>query len=116
MDLPLRVAFFSVEFVAVFTLVPFFGYMFYRYMTDGVTPFSPLFPGIMLVLSGATLGLKWVEEINVFLLIFVAATVLFYLVFGLRQYLCLRKAKLNFLKRIADVAFEEEAASEGAEE
>ena len=36
----------------------------------------------MLVLSGLTVALKWKEEINWFVLIFVVLTSLFYLSFG----------------------------------
>ena len=44
-------------------------------------PFFPVElppPAIMLVLSGAAVALKWSEEINYFVLIFVSLTTLFY--------------------------------------
>ena len=37
----------------------------------------------MFVLSGMAVALKWREEINAFVLIFVILTVLFYLAFGI---------------------------------
>jgi hypothetical protein len=37
----------------------------------------------MLILSGSAVTLKWSEEINAFVLIFVVLTVVFYLAFGL---------------------------------
>ena len=111
MALPIRIAFFTFEFLSVFVLVPVFGYLFYRYMSEGETPFSPLFPTVMLVLSGVTIGLQWKEEINTFVLIFASATVLFYLVFGYIRMRRLRKAKGALLERIANAA---ESDAEGA--
>ena len=37
----------------------------------------------MLVLSGSAVALKWSEEINAFVLIFVILTLVFYLIFGI---------------------------------
>ena len=82
-DMPLRVVFFAVEFTAVFVLVPVFGILLLKFYETGVTSFSPVYPLIMFVLSGLTVALKWREEINWFVLIFVVLTMLFYLSFGL---------------------------------
>ena len=83
MEMPLRAFFFTAEYLSVLLLVPAFGYLFYRFMKEGVTSFSPLFPAVMLLLSGATVALKWSESINYFVLIFVGLTVLCYLTFGI---------------------------------
>ena len=79
----IAVLFFIVEFAAVFVLVPFFGIMLYRLYTKGVTDFSFYIPAVMVVLSGLTVALKWMEEINWFVLIFMVLTVVFYLACGL---------------------------------
>ena len=78
----LTVFFYVVEFLAVFVLIPLLGLMLYKYFKDGVTDFSFVFPLVMVILSGLTLGLRWKEEINYFVLIFVALTTVFYLIFG----------------------------------
>ena len=83
MTQPMQGLFFAAEFLAVFALVPAFGYLLYRFMKEGVTSFSPVFPAVMLVLSGATVALQWKEKINWFVLIFVALTVVTYLSVGL---------------------------------
>jgi uncharacterized membrane protein YjjP (DUF1212 family) len=72
-----------VEFTAVFVLVPVFGILLLEFLQTGVTSFSFLYPMLMLLLSGLTVTLKWKEEINWFVLIFVALTTVFYLSFGL---------------------------------
>ena len=77
---PMREFFFASEFLAVLLLVPTFGYLFYRLMKDGETSFSPILVGAMLLLSGAAVGLKWNEEINYFVLIFVGLTFVDYLI------------------------------------
>lgn len=81
--LPLRAIFFVVEFAAVFVLVPAFGCMLHIFYKKGVTSFSFVFPLLVFMLSGLTVALKWREEINWFVLIFLVLTVLFYLSFGL---------------------------------
>ena len=86
MEMPLLALFFTAEFLAVIALVPIFGDMMYLFISEGVTNFSPAFPAVMLVLSGLTVGLKWTEEVNTFVLIFVALTVLCYLAFGIAIY------------------------------
>ena len=83
LEVPFRELFYTAEFVAVFMLVPSFGYLLFRYMRDGVTTFSPFFPVLMLLLSGATIGFGWKESVNLFLLIFVSLTLLAYLTVGL---------------------------------
>ena len=86
MDVPLRVAFFVIEFAAVFALVPIFGVMTDRLMRRGVTTFTPIFPAVMTLLSGATIALKWRESVNWFVLIFAGLTLLCYLAFGIVAY------------------------------
>ena len=83
MEQPLLGMFFTAEFLAVFLLVPAFGYLLFRFMREGITSFSPVFPAVMLALSGATVALQWKEKINWFVLIFVALTLLVYLSVGL---------------------------------
>ena len=82
-DMPMRAVFFAVEFTAVFVLVPVFGNLLLKFYETGVTSFSFLYPMLMLILSGLTVALKWKEEINWFVLIFVVLTTVFYLSFGL---------------------------------
>ncbi|MCR5848490.1 MAG: hypothetical protein K6G75_10290 [Lachnospiraceae bacterium] len=79
----LTIPFFIAEFAAAFILIPVFGIMLYKFFNDGITSFSPANPLIMFVLSGMAVALKWREEINAFVLIFVILTVLFYLAFGI---------------------------------
>ena len=82
-DMPMRAVFFAVEFAAVFVLVPVFGVLLRKFYETGVTSFSPGYPLLMLIFSGLTVALKWKEEINWFVLIFVVLTTVFYLCFGL---------------------------------
>ena len=82
-ELPMRAVFFAVEFTAVFVLVPVFGILLLKFYDTGVTSFSFVYPLLMLILSGLTVALKWKEEINWFVLIFVVLTTVFYLSFGL---------------------------------
>ena len=80
---PQRVLFFVAEYSAVFALVPIFGVMLSALMRTGKTSFSPIFPAVMAVLSGATLALGWSESVNTFVLIFASATLVCYLTLGL---------------------------------
>ncbi len=89
----LTIPFFAVEFAAVFVLIPLFGRMLYRFFTDGVTDFSFVYPLVMLILSGLTVALKWSEEINWFVLIFVVLTIIFYLTFGIIASMKIKKNK-----------------------
>ncbi len=82
-EMPLRAVFFAVEFTTVFVLVPVFGLLMLRFFESGVTSFSFVYPVIILLFSGATVALKWREEINWFVLIFLILTLVFYLSFGL---------------------------------
>lgn len=81
-DMPLRAVFFAVEFAAVFVLIPVFGILLYRFYDTGVTSFSFLYPVLVLIFSGLTVALKWREEINWFVLVFLVLTVAFYGCFG----------------------------------
>ena len=81
--MPMRAIFFAVEFTAVFVLVPVFGMLLLKFYETGITSFSFVYPLVMLVLSGLTVALKWREEINWFVLIFVVLTMVFYLSLGL---------------------------------
>ncbi len=83
MDLPLRISFFAFEFVAVFVLVPCFFVMLGDFLKEGSDVFRFQYPVLLFVLSGAVVALKWKEEINFFVLIFLALTEAFYLSFGL---------------------------------
>ncbi len=78
----MTIPFYLAEFLAAFILIPVFGIMLHKFFVSGVTSFSIIYPAIMLVLSGATVALKWCEEINYFVLIFMVLTILFYLTFG----------------------------------
>ena len=80
---PQRILFFVSEYAAVFALVPIFGVMLSALMRTGKTSFSPIFPAVMAVLSGATLALGWSESVNTFVLIFASATLVCYLTVGL---------------------------------
>lgn len=79
----LTIPFYIAEFAAAFVLIPVFGSMLYKFYKKGLTDFSFVNPLIMLVLSGLAVALKWSEEINWFVLIFVILTVVFYLAFGI---------------------------------
>lgn len=81
-DMPLRAVFFAVEFAAVFVLIPVFGILLYRFYDTGVTSFSFLYPVLVLIFSGLTVALKWREEINWFVLVFLVLTAAFYGCFG----------------------------------
>ena len=83
MDMPKRAIFFAVEFATVFILVPIFGKLLYNYMQTGKAKFEIFYPTVMLLLSGAVVFVKWEEEINWFVLIFVVLTAVFYLSFGM---------------------------------
>ncbi len=95
MEMPLRGIFYAAEFLAVFALVPTFGYMLYLLMKEGVTTFSPAFPAVMLALSGATVALKWTEEVNTFVLIFMVLTIVCYLAFGIIAFRRVKKLSGN---------------------
>ena len=79
----LTIPFYVAEFAAAFILIPVFGIMLLKFYKDGVTSFSFVYPLIMLILSGSAVLLKWSEEINYFVLIFVILTIVFYLAFGI---------------------------------
>jgi hypothetical protein len=79
----LTIPFYIAEFAAAFVLIPVFGLMLFKFFNDGITNFSIINPLIMLILSGAAVALKWSEEINAFVLIFVILTTVFYLAFGI---------------------------------
>ena len=81
--MPMRAIFFAVEFAAVFVLVPVFGILLLKFFETGVTSFSILYPLLVLIFSGLTVALKWTEEINWFVLIFLVLTEVFYFSFGL---------------------------------
>ena len=83
MNMSLRGFFFAAEYAAVFFLVPSFGILLSRFMRSGRTSFAFCVPIAMFLLSGATVALQWQEKINWFVLIFTAATAVFYLAFGL---------------------------------
>lgn len=82
-SMPILAVFYVVEFCAVFVLVPVFGKLLLIFYDKGVTSFSFIYPIILLLLSGLTVVLKWTEEINWFVLIFLVLTEVFYLSFGL---------------------------------
>ena len=82
-SMPVLAVFYVVEFCAVIVLVPVFGKLLLIFYDKGVTSFSFIYPIILLLLSGLTVALKWTEEINWFVLIFLVMTEVFYLSFGL---------------------------------
>lgn len=94
-SMPMRLFFFIAEFAAVFVLVPAFACMLMIFYKRGVTSFSFVFPALVLLLSGLTVALKWTEEINWFVLIFLVLTVVFYLSFGLVAKVKLAKAQAD---------------------
>ena len=79
----LTIPFYIAEFAAAIILIPVFGLMLFKFFKEGVTSFSFINPLVMLVLSGSAVALKWSEEINAFVLIFVILTLVFYLIFGI---------------------------------
>ena len=79
----LTIPFYAAEFAAAFVLIPLFGRMLLKFFKEGITDFSFVNPLVMLILSGSAVALKWSEEINMFVLIFVVLTIIFYLAFGI---------------------------------
>ena len=78
---PLNVFIYLTEDSTVLLLVPTFGLMLlYFFKNDGVSKFHVLPSIAMVILTSVTIGLRWVEEINVFSLIFVVLTVICFLV------------------------------------
>ena len=77
------ILFYIVEFLAAFVLIPVFGIMLYQFYKSGITSFLFFYPLLMFSLSGLTVILKWREEINFFVLIFVVLTLTFYFAFGI---------------------------------
>jgi len=80
---PLGPLFFVSEFAAVLVLIPGFGYMLEKFFKEGVHDFDICMTLAMMVLSGLTVGLKWAEEVNWFLFIFVVLTTVIYFTIGL---------------------------------
>lgn len=80
---PRSVLFYIAEFTAVFILLPCFGKMLLNYFEKGVSSFALCMPLTMAVLCGLTVGLKWTDEINWFVLIFAALTLAVYFTLGL---------------------------------
>lgn len=73
------VLFYVVEFVTTLTLLVVFGKMMYRFLDKGKEIFSISYFIIMLVLCSFTIGLKWIDEINVFVLMFVILSAITYI-------------------------------------
>ena len=64
---PLNVFIYLAEYSTVLLLVPTFGLMLlYFFKNDGVSKFHVLPLIAMVILSSLTIGLRWVEEINIF--------------------------------------------------
>ena len=83
MESPLHELFYVAQFTAVAILVPSFGIMFARLMRTGEVLFSPSFAILLFLFSGTTIALRWTEQINWFLLIMTALTILVYVTCGL---------------------------------
>ena len=78
---PLNVFIYLTEYSTVLLLVPTFGLMLlYFFKNDGVSKFHVLPLIAMVILSSLTIGLRWVEEINIFAFIFVILTVICFIV------------------------------------
>ena len=78
---PLNVFIYLAEYSTVLLLVPTFGLMLlYFFKNDGVSKFHVLPLIAMVILSSLTIGLRWVEEINIFAFIFVILTVICFIV------------------------------------
>ena len=78
---PLNVFIYLTEYSTVLLLVPTFGLMLlYFFKNDGVSKFHVLPSIAMVILSSLTIGLRWVEEINIFAFIFVILTVVCFVV------------------------------------
>ncbi len=71
LDLPLNVLIYISEFSSVLLLVPTFGLMLlYFFKNDGISKFHFMPLVFMVVLSTTTIGLMWIESINLFAFIF----------------------------------------------
>ena len=78
---PLNVFIYLTEYSTVLLLVPTFGLMLlYFFKYDGVSKFHVLPLIAMVILTSVTIGLRWVEEINIFAFIFVILTVICFIV------------------------------------
>jgi len=77
----LGISFYVVEFLATFTLIPCFGIMLYDFFMNGVSKFHPCPFSIAVVLAGLTVGLKWTDEINYFVLGALIATIISYIIY-----------------------------------
>lgn len=94
LNTPLGIAYTMIQFPAMLVLVFFFSLLTYLFFQDGgVLDFS-LLPFLSLILfDGLVIGLRFADEINYFVLIAAAATLVFYLL-GL---FLVRRGKVAFL-------------------
>ena len=85
------VLFYIVEFITTLTLLFIFGKMMYSFLNKGEEVFSIIYFIVMLVLCSLTIGLKWIDEINVFVLMFVILSSIAYIINA--TYCLIRKKK-----------------------
>ena len=85
------VLFYIVEFITTLTLLFIFGKMMYSFLNNGEKVFSIIYFIVMLVLCSLTIGLKWIDEINVFVLMFVILSAIAYIINA--TYCLIRKKK-----------------------
>ena len=85
------VLFYIVEFITTLTLLFIFGKMMYSFFNNGEEVFSIIYFIVMLVLCSLTIGLKWIDEINVFVLMFVILSAIAYIINA--TYCLIRKKK-----------------------
>ena len=85
------VLFYIVEFITTLTLLFIFGKMMYSFLNNGEEVFSIIYFIVMLVLCSLTIGLKWIDEINVFVLMFVILSAITYIINA--TYCLIRKKK-----------------------
>lgn len=83
LQVPLSILFYTSEFLAVFTLIPVLGVLFYSHYKNFKTNTSIIFPLLMSVLVGLVVGLKWIDEINYFVLVAAILTLISYIPFKL---------------------------------
>lgn len=80
---PTSIFFYVIEILSTFILIPSFGCMLHIFFRKGYTSNCFIFPIIMIILDGLVIGLKWVDEINYFVLIFLVASTIGYIVYYL---------------------------------
>ncbi|MGN1296090.1 MAG: hypothetical protein ACI4U5_06735 [Bacilli bacterium] len=87
------VLFYVAEFITTLSLLFIFGKMMYCFLDKGKSIFNVAYFIIMLVLCSLTIGLKWIDEINVFVIIFVVLSSITYIINTIYSLFIIKKNK-----------------------